>query len=105
MGWQNSNVVNDYTNWLSGLTANGGNFIRVWMASWAFGLVASPGLTTGDVLTALWTREFYICHKVLPCRVVNRQKPGEIQNRSEHYPFTAPPEGRVKLLPRSLLQR
>ena len=38
IGWQSSNVVTDYTNWLGGLTANGGNFIRVWMASWAFGL-------------------------------------------------------------------
>ncbi|MEP7106711.1 MAG: DUF5060 domain-containing protein [Ferruginibacter sp.] len=38
MGWQNGNVVTDYTNWLNNLTANGGNFIRVWMASWAFGL-------------------------------------------------------------------
>ena len=38
MGWQNTNVVNDYTSWLGNLTANSGNFIRVWMASWAFGL-------------------------------------------------------------------
>jgi len=38
MGWQNNNVVTDYTNWLGSLTANGGNFIRVWMSSWAFGL-------------------------------------------------------------------
>ena len=38
MGWQNSNLVSDYTTWLNNLTANGGNFIRVWMASWSFGL-------------------------------------------------------------------
>ncbi|MEO6723054.1 MAG: DUF5060 domain-containing protein [Ferruginibacter sp.] len=38
MGWQSSNVVTDYTNWISDLTANGANFIRVWMSSWAFGL-------------------------------------------------------------------
>lgn len=38
MGWQNGNVVNDYTNWLTKLSGNGGNFIRVWMASWAFAL-------------------------------------------------------------------
>jgi Domain of unknown function (DUF5060) len=38
IGWQSSNVVADYTTWLSNLTANGGNFIRVWMSSWAFGL-------------------------------------------------------------------
>jgi len=38
VGWQNNNVVNNYTNWLSNLTANGGNFIRIWMSSWAFGL-------------------------------------------------------------------
>ncbi|MEP7142904.1 MAG: DUF5060 domain-containing protein [Ferruginibacter sp.] len=38
MGWQDGNVVTDYTNWLHNLSTNGGNFIRVWMASWAFGL-------------------------------------------------------------------
>ena len=38
MGWQSSNVVTDYTNWITNLTTNGGNFIRIWMASWAFGL-------------------------------------------------------------------
>ncbi len=38
IGWQNNNVVTDYTNWVGNLTANGGNFIRVWMSSWAFGL-------------------------------------------------------------------
>jgi hypothetical protein len=38
MGWQNNQVVNDYTTWLSSLTSNGGNFIRVWMSSWAFAL-------------------------------------------------------------------
>lgn len=36
MCWQNGNVYNDYMNWLPKLAANGGNFIRVWMSSWAF---------------------------------------------------------------------
>ena len=38
MGWQNKNVVTDYTNWLGKLSSNGGNFIRVWMCDWAFAL-------------------------------------------------------------------
>ena len=38
MGWQNNNVITDYTNWLGNLSINGGNFIRVWMASWSFAL-------------------------------------------------------------------
>ncbi|MEO7768374.1 MAG: DUF5060 domain-containing protein, partial [Ferruginibacter sp.] len=38
MGWQSGNVVTDYTNWITNLTSNGGNFIRIWMSSWAFGL-------------------------------------------------------------------
>ncbi|MFI5188644.1 MAG: DUF5060 domain-containing protein, partial [Chitinophagales bacterium] len=38
MGWQDNNVVTDYTNWLTKLANNNGNFIRVWMASWAFAL-------------------------------------------------------------------
>lgn len=36
--WQNSNVYNDYTNWLTKLAGNGGNFIRIWMSDWAFAL-------------------------------------------------------------------
>ncbi|MEO6456204.1 MAG: DUF5060 domain-containing protein, partial [Ginsengibacter sp.] len=38
MGWQNGNVVTDYSNWVTKLNDNGGNFIRVWMSSWAFAL-------------------------------------------------------------------
>jgi len=38
MGWQDNNVVTDYTNWLNKLASNSGNFIRVWMSSWAFAL-------------------------------------------------------------------
>jgi len=37
LGWYDSNVL-DYQNWLGKLSASGGNFIRVWMASWGFGL-------------------------------------------------------------------
>ncbi len=38
MGWQNTSVVSNYTTWLNKLASNGGNFIRVWMSSWAFAL-------------------------------------------------------------------
>ncbi len=38
MGWQDNNVVTDYTNWLGKLSSNGGNYIRVWMSDWAFAL-------------------------------------------------------------------
>ncbi len=38
MGWQNTNPITDYTKWIAKLAANGGNFIRVWMSSWAFAL-------------------------------------------------------------------
>lgn len=38
MGWQDNNVVTDYTDWLTKLSDNSGNFIRVWMSSWAFAL-------------------------------------------------------------------
>lgn len=38
MGWQDNNAVTDYTDWLTKLANNNGNFIRVWMSSWAFAL-------------------------------------------------------------------
>jgi hypothetical protein len=38
MGWQKTNAYIDYSNWLGKLSANGGNFVRVWMATWSFGL-------------------------------------------------------------------
>lgn len=38
MGWSTGDVLADYTQWLDHLSQNGGNYIRVWMASWSFGL-------------------------------------------------------------------
>lgn len=44
MGWQNSNIVTDYSDWVTKLANNNGNFIRVWMSSWAFALEWKNGL-------------------------------------------------------------
>jgi hypothetical protein len=38
MAWSTGNVLEDYTAWLDALSAAGGNFIRLWMASWGFGI-------------------------------------------------------------------
>lgn len=39
IAWANgSSVIDDYRRWFKRLADNGGNFARVWMASWAFGL-------------------------------------------------------------------
>lgn len=38
MGWAGQDVLGDYTRWLDHLSQNGGNYIRVWMASWSFAL-------------------------------------------------------------------
>lgn len=38
MGWSTGNPLTDYPVWLDKLQAAGGNFIRVWMASWGFGI-------------------------------------------------------------------
>ena len=38
MGWAGSDVLGDYERWLDRFSANGGNLVRVWMASWSFGL-------------------------------------------------------------------
>lgn len=38
MGWSTGNVEDDYRRWFSRLAAQGGNFARLWMASWSFGL-------------------------------------------------------------------
>lgn len=38
MAWQNSNAYLDYTKWLTGLSDNGGNFIRLWQAAWGLGV-------------------------------------------------------------------
>ncbi len=38
MGWGAENPIADFTQWLDGLSDNGGNWIRVWMASWSFGI-------------------------------------------------------------------
>ncbi|MBE3577552.1 MAG: DUF5060 domain-containing protein, partial [Limnochordales bacterium] len=38
MGWYGSRKSGDYDIWLKRLADNGGNLIRVWMASWSFGI-------------------------------------------------------------------
>ena len=38
MGWQTNAPIVDYTTWGTKLADNGGNFIRVWMADFGFGL-------------------------------------------------------------------
>lgn len=38
MGWGGDDPIADYTRWLDALSAAGGNTIRVWMASWSFGI-------------------------------------------------------------------
>jgi hypothetical protein len=38
MGWSTGNSLVDFAAWMDELAAAGGNFIRVWMASWEFGI-------------------------------------------------------------------
>jgi hypothetical protein len=38
IGWWQTNALQDYARWMDRLSANGGNLIRVWMASWSFGI-------------------------------------------------------------------
>ncbi len=36
MGWGEGNQIVDFRRWIDRLSASGGNYIRVWMASWSF---------------------------------------------------------------------
>lgn len=38
VGWYGEGGTGDYERWFAKLSANGANFARVWMASWAFGI-------------------------------------------------------------------
>lgn len=38
MAWQNNDPFLDYTSWLTALSDNGGNFIRLWQAHWGLGI-------------------------------------------------------------------
>jgi len=38
MGWSTQDVLADYERWLDRFSQNGGNLVRIWMASWSFGL-------------------------------------------------------------------
>ncbi len=38
MGWYNSIAIYEYRNWMGALADNGGNYIRIWMATWGFSL-------------------------------------------------------------------
>jgi hypothetical protein len=36
MGWGGSRPLADFRNWIDRLSASGGNYVRIWMASWSF---------------------------------------------------------------------
>lgn len=38
MCWQNGNAFQDYKKWIDKLTANGGNYFRLWHAHWGLGI-------------------------------------------------------------------
>lgn len=38
VAWSTGSALGDYRSWFRKLAANGGNFARIWMASWSFGL-------------------------------------------------------------------
>jgi hypothetical protein len=38
IAWATGDVLKDYANWLDRFSQNGGNFMRVWMAAWSFGI-------------------------------------------------------------------
>lgn len=38
VAWGGSSVLDDYKRWFRRLAENGGNFARLWMSSWAFGI-------------------------------------------------------------------
>ncbi len=38
MGWGGGEPLSDYNRWLEELSTNKGNIIRIWMASWSFGI-------------------------------------------------------------------
>jgi hypothetical protein len=38
IGWWKTDALGDYTRWMDRLGENGGSLIRVWMASWSFGI-------------------------------------------------------------------
>ncbi len=49
IGWGGADVLDDYERWLDRLSTNDGNIIRVWMASWSFGIEwADTGLGNYD---------------------------------------------------------
>ncbi len=49
MAWYSDDGMVDYQHWLDALAASGGNFIRVWMPAWGFGIEgADTGLGNYD---------------------------------------------------------
>jgi hypothetical protein len=38
IGWYGSKTIFDYQDWMTKLAINGGNYMRVWMCSWAFAI-------------------------------------------------------------------
>ncbi|MBI1840846.1 MAG: cellulase family glycosylhydrolase [Verrucomicrobia bacterium] len=52
--WYHEGGTYDYDTWFTKLAANGGNFARIWMAPWAFGIESEPANLTRFRLDHAW---------------------------------------------------
>ncbi|MBI4327284.1 MAG: DUF5060 domain-containing protein [Chloroflexi bacterium] len=56
--WPGNRGTYDYDNWFPALQNAGGNFARLWMAPWAFGIESEPGLLTRYRLDRAWQLDY-----------------------------------------------
>ncbi|HTI68849.1 MAG TPA: hypothetical protein VMF06_02705 [Candidatus Limnocylindria bacterium] len=56
--WPGGRGTYDYDDWFKDLSAHGGNFARLWMCPWAFGIEAEPGTLTKYRLDRAWQLDY-----------------------------------------------
>ena len=56
--WPGARGTYDYDDWFKDLAAHGGNFARLWMCPWAFGIEAEPGTLTNYRLDRAWQLDY-----------------------------------------------
>ena len=56
--WPGVRGTFDYDDWFKDLASHGGNFARIWMCPWAFGIEAEPGTLTNYRLDRAWQLDY-----------------------------------------------
>ncbi|HVM48927.1 MAG TPA: DUF5060 domain-containing protein [Candidatus Acidoferrum sp.] len=60
LAWPSGLATYDYDTWFNSLEGAGGNFARIWMCPWSFGIEDNPGTLTNYALAPAWQLDYVL---------------------------------------------